>query len=75
MSVSEIKDQLHNAINAIDNKELLEAVLTIITSQTNTPDQYSLNDEQLKILKEREEKYGNGQTKTSTLADFKFNNA
>ncbi len=31
MSVSDIKDQLLSAINAIDNKELLEAMLTIIT--------------------------------------------
>jgi len=31
MSVSDIKDQLLSAINTIDNKELLEAMLTIIT--------------------------------------------
>jgi hypothetical protein len=55
MSVSDIKDQLLSAINAIDNKELLEAMLTIITLQATTPELYILNDEQIKILKEREE--------------------
>ena len=38
MSVSDIKDQLLSAINAIDNKELLEAMLTIITLQATTPE-------------------------------------
>ena len=55
MSVSDIKDQLLSASNAIDNKELLEAMLTIITLQATTPELYILNDEQIKILKEREE--------------------
>jgi len=55
MSVSDIKDQLLSAINTIDNKELLEAMLTIITLQATTPELYILNDEQIKILKEREE--------------------
>ncbi len=51
MSVSDIKDQLLSAINAIDNKELLEAMLTIITLQATTPKLYILNDEQIKYLK------------------------
>ncbi len=72
MSVSEIKNQLHSAIEGIDNKELLEAVLIIITSQAKAPELYSLNDEQIKILKEREEKYLNGETKTSTLEEFRL---
>ncbi len=55
MSVSDIKNLLLSAINAIDNKELLEAMLTIITLQATTPELYILNDEQIKILKEREE--------------------
>ncbi len=55
MSVSDIKDQLLSAVNAIDNKELLEAMLTIINLQATTPELHILNDEQIKILKEREE--------------------
>ncbi len=51
MSVSDIKDQLLSASNAIDNKELLEAMLTIITLQATTPKLYILNDEQIKYLK------------------------
>ncbi len=70
MSVSEIKNRLHSAIDGINNKELLEAVLTIITSPATAP-QYILNEEQIKILNEREEKYLNGETKTSTLEEFR----
>jgi len=70
MSVSEIRDQLHSAINAIDNKQLLEAVLTIIASQAKAPE-YILNEEQIKILHEREEKYLSGETKPSTLEEFR----
>jgi hypothetical protein len=70
MSISKIKNQLHSAIEGIDNKELLEAVLTIITSQATTPE-YTLTEKQIKILNEREEKYLNGETKTSTLEEFR----
>ncbi len=41
MPVADIKDQLYSAIDAIDNRELLEAVLTIITSQAKASDLYS----------------------------------
>ncbi len=70
MPVADIKDQLYSAIDAIDNRELLEAVLTIITSQATTPE-YTLTEKQIKILNEREEKYLNGETKTSTLEEFR----
>ena len=57
MSVAEIKQELHNAIEGIENKELLQAMLTILSQSAIQSTAYQLTDEQLQILNEREEKY------------------
>lgn len=72
MSVSEVKSQLHDAIDAIADKEFLEAMLTIIASKKEISEKINLSDEQLNILKEREEKYKSGESKTTTLEEFEI---
>ena len=71
MSVSEIKDQLYKAIDAISDKEFLNAMLTLITSRKELPEEEKLSDEQLNLLREREEKYLKGETKTTSMEEFK----
>lgn len=60
MSVSEIKEQLHYAIETIEDEAFLEAILTIVQQSAGT---VQLSDEELKIVEEREAKYQSGETK------------
>lgn len=71
MSIVEIKEELHNTIDSIDDKEILKAILTILTPQIHTS-YNELEEKQLKILKEREEKYLRGKTSTVSLEEFKL---
>lgn len=70
MSVTEIKEQLHLAIDSIEDEEFLEALLTITSSQKQEHD-YPLTEDQIQILEERHERYLKGEEKTSTLEEFK----
>jgi hypothetical protein len=70
MSVSKLKEQLHHAIDSIEDEEFLNAVLTILTSRGFTSYD-ELEEKQLRIVKEREEKYMRGETKTLSLEEFK----
>lgn len=62
MAVVEIKEQLHIAIDSIEDEEFLEALLTLAHSQQSIVDA-NPSEEELKILEERESKYKNGKTK------------
>lgn len=68
MSVADIKEELHKAIDGIDNKELLQAMLVILSQGKRS---YQLTDEQLQVVKEREEQYLSGENKTQTLDEFR----
>lgn len=70
MSVTEIKEQLHHTIDSIEDEKLLEAVLIILTSQSESHN-YPLTEEQIQVLEERHERFINGEEKTSTLEEFK----
>jgi predicted thioredoxin/glutaredoxin len=72
MSVSEIKEQLHKAIDEIENEELLQAMLTILAQSVVQKEGYVLTDDQLSILQEREEKYLKGESGNETLEEFKM---
>ena len=72
MSVSKIKQQLHKAIDEIENEELLQAMLTILAQGNFHNESFLLTDEQVSILNEREEKYQKGESKTHTLEEFKM---
>ena len=54
----------------MDNKNLLEAMLTIINT-AKEPFSYSLTNEQLHILQEREQQFLKGESKTVTAKEFK----
>lgn len=71
MSVSEIRRELHKAIDEIENKEVLQAVLTILAQRKFPAEDFQLTDEQLNILREREERYLKGESKTQTLEEFR----
>ena len=65
-----IKDELHQMINDIDDVEFLKAVQTIISAKTRD-NSYELSDEQIQVLKEREENYLSGKSKTYTWEEVK----
>lgn len=71
MSVIEIKEQLHNAIDAIEDESFLEAILTILTTQSHNS-YTEVEEKQLKILQEREERYVSGETGNISLEEFKL---
>lgn len=71
MSVAEIKQELYKVIEGIENKELLQAMLTILSQSDYRRDAYKLTDEQLRVLKEREEEYIKGETKVQSLEEFR----
>lgn len=68
MSVLEIKEQLHHAIDIIEDEKFLEALLTI-TSIQHEPQDYSLTEEQIRILEERHEQYLKGEIKTIPIEE------
>lgn len=70
MQASEIKQQLHKAIDAIEDEGYLQALLTIL-SEKGEPKEWALTDGQIQQLKEREERYKNGQSKAVSLEEFK----
>jgi hypothetical protein len=71
MSAAEIKKELHKAIDEIENKELLQAILTILSQAATYPKTYQLTGEQLQILKERETEYLKGDSKVQSLEEFR----
>ena len=71
MSVAEIKQELYKAIEGIENEELLQAMLTILSQSDYRRDAYKLTDEQLWVLKEREEEYIKGETEVQSLEEFR----
>lgn len=70
MSVAELKERLHKAIEETDDERFLEALLTIATVQQNESD-YDLSDEQIRLLEERHERYLRGEEKEISLDEFK----
>ena len=72
MSVAEIKQELYKAIEGIENKELLQAMLTILSQADYQRGAYQLTDEELQVLNEREEEYNKGESKAQSLDDFKM---
>lgn len=62
MPVTEIKKQLHAAIDSIRDEKFLEALLTIAHYRQSAID-VGISDEELRILEEREAKYQSGETK------------
>jgi hypothetical protein len=66
MSVTEVKEHLHRVINEIEDEEVLKAVLTILESKKDGSNKYQLDDEQMNVLREREEQYLSGKMKSSS---------
>lgn len=62
MSVAELKEELHNTIDSIEDASFLEAMLTIAHAQSKLYDD-PLTEEQIQILKEREALYQRGEMK------------
>lgn len=71
MSVAEIKQELYKAIEGIENKELLQAMLTILLQSDYQRKGGRLTDEQLQVLKEREGEYSKGESRVQSLEEFR----
>jgi hypothetical protein len=71
MSVAEIKQELYKAIEGIENKELLQAMLTILLQSDYKRGGGRLTEEQLQVLKEREGEYSKGESRVQSLEEFR----
>ena len=71
MHVTEIRKELHRAIDEIENKELLEAMLVILEQNSTGLTGYEFTDEQLQVIKEREAACLKGESKPQTLEAFR----
>jgi len=72
MDTETVKEEIHQLINNIDDIEFLKAVQTIISAKIqDDPEENNLTDEEIQILKEREENYLSGKTKTYTWEEVK----
>lgn len=71
MQVSEIKQQLHKAIDDITDEGFLQAMLTLISSKTEPTSNTVLSDKQISLLQEREDKYNSGESEAIYLDAFK----
>lgn len=70
MSVSDLKARLHGVIDEIDNKIFLEALLTIASSQ-KTCEHGALNENEIRILEERNARYLAGEEKEISAEELK----
>ncbi len=67
-----IKEEIHQLINDIDDLEFLKAVQTIISAKINEgSDEYGLTEEEMQIVEERREKYLNKEGKNYTWDEVK----
>jgi len=72
MDSSNIKEEIHQLINDIDDIEFLKAVQTIISAKVNEgSDEYGLTEEEMQIVEERRGKYLNKEGKNYTWAEVK----
>ena len=71
MTAATLKKKLHEAIEGIDDKDLLDAVFTIINKSNAIPSDYYLSDEDLRIIEERKHEYKRGKSKVYTVEEVK----
>ena len=71
MTINNIKTELHQRIDAMDNDKVLEAVYTLLENSKNEAEDYELSDADLKELEKREADYLSGNNKGSSLDEFK----
>lgn len=71
MLIGEIKQQLHQAIDAIEDESYLQALVTILYSKQNEVYVDELSKEQVSVLIEREENFSSGQKRAMPLNEFK----
>ncbi len=72
MTNTALKKKLHQAIDDIQDNELLEAVYTILNAR-GYPSSFELSDEDMRVIEERSALYQAGKLKTETLKEFKKN--
>ena len=67
-----IKEEIHQLINDIDDIEFLKAVQTIISAKIqDNPEDYELTEEEIQIVEERRERYLKGEGKNYTWDEVK----
>ena len=67
-----IKEEIHQLINDIDDIEFLKAVQTIISAKIrDASDDYELTEEEMQIVEERRERYLKREDKNYTWDEVK----
>lgn len=71
-STVNIKEEIHQLINGIEDMDFLKAVQTIISAKVQeSSDEYGLSTEEIRVINEREENYLSGKSKTYTWEEVK----
>lgn len=68
MTAITLKKEIHKAIDLTDDNSILEAVYTIL-NKTNS--NYSISDDDLKMIELRREAYLKGKAKTISLSSIR----
>lgn len=68
MTKTALKKKLHQAIDDINDNELLEAVYTILNTR-GYANSYQLSDEDIRVIEERSVLYEAGKLKTYTVKE------
>ncbi len=70
MTASALKKEIKNAIEAIDDKRILEAVYILLNNNVQR-NSYFISDADMRLVEEREAEYKSGKTKTYTVEEVK----
>lgn len=70
MTTFSLKKNIHQVVDSIDDKDFLQAVLTIVSDKRKELD-YQLTPDQISILDEREKNHLSGKSKSYKLNELK----
>jgi hypothetical protein len=72
MPIVDLKKQLHEVIDAIEDEQVLTTLLLIMSPKEANMREMNLNDSQVKELEAREKRFDSGESKALPLALFKI---
>lgn len=70
MTTATLKKRINQAIDKIEDEAFLNAIYTIISSNSGLSD-YTFTKDDIQILEERRKKYLSGKAKTITVAEVR----
>lgn len=69
MTTIELKEQILGKLETTDDSDLLEALLSLLEFEINEPEDYVLNDQQVRAIEISRNQIGNGEFYSEEEAD------